>query len=129
MAAKCGQTGHVVAIEPDPYSREVLVRNIDLNPGIKQPAVEVCACPDEIGEATLFCRRENSQSSLARSAVESSAGHKPEETRVPLVNLDFLFVGAQLAKAPLRENRCGGSGNPYFERCETGSCERRGHNL
>jgi FkbM family methyltransferase len=89
MAAKCGQTGHVVAIEPDPYSREVLVRNIGLNPGIKHPAVEVCACSDEIGEATLFCRRGNSLSSLARSAAEfSAAADRSEEIRVPLVTLD-----------------------------------------
>ena len=26
MAAKCGHTGHVVAFEPDPYSREMLAR-------------------------------------------------------------------------------------------------------
>ena len=101
MAAKCGQTGHVVAIEPDPYSREVLVRNIALNPGIKRPVVEVCACSDEIGEATLFCRRGNSQSSLARSAVEFSAAHRPEEIRVPLVTLD-----SYVSKCNLPGPRC-----------------------
>src|SRR6266849_5339043 len=35
MAAKCGQTGHVVAFEPDPYARGVLARNLSLNPSIK----------------------------------------------------------------------------------------------
>lgn len=101
MAAKCGQTGHVVAIEPDPYSRRVLVRNIGLNPGIKRPAVEVCACSDEIGEATLFCRRGNSQSSLARSAAEFSPAYGPEEIRVPLVTLD-----SYLSKCGLPGLRC-----------------------
>jgi FkbM family methyltransferase len=88
MAAKCGQTGHVVAFEPDPYAREVLLKNLGLNPRVKRPTVEVCACSNEIGEAMLFSRGGNSQSSLARSAVEFSAAHKPEEIRVPLVTLD-----------------------------------------
>lgn len=75
-AHKCCHGGKVwsdrscLAIEPDPYSHEVLVRNIGLNSGIKRPTVEVCACSDEIGEAMLFCRSGNSQSSLARSAVD-----------------------------------------------------------
>jgi hypothetical protein len=56
MAAKCGQTGHVVAFEPDPCTREVLVKNLSLNPSIKRPKVEVCARSDEIDEATLFSR-------------------------------------------------------------------------
>jgi FkbM family methyltransferase len=88
MAARCGQTGHVVAFEPDPSAREVLLKNLTLNPSIKRPAVEICACSDEMGEATLFSRGGNSQSSLARSAVEFSAAHKSEEIRVPVVTLD-----------------------------------------
>jgi len=101
MAAKCGQTGHVVAFEPDPYAREVLVKNLSLNPIIKRPTVEVCACSDEIGEAVLFSRGGNSQSSLARSAVEFSAAHKPEEIRVPLVTLD-----SYLSEHNLPQLRC-----------------------
>ena len=54
MAAKCGDTGHVVAFEPDPYAREVLEKNLGLNPEIKRPAVEFCAFSDQIGEATLY---------------------------------------------------------------------------
>jgi len=88
MAAKCGQTGHVVAFEPDPYSRELLAQNLRLNPQIKRPTVEVCACSDEIGEAILFSRGGNSQSSLARSAVEFSRAHESEEIRVSTVTLD-----------------------------------------
>jgi FkbM family methyltransferase len=101
MAAKCGQTGNVVAFEPDPHAREVLSRNLNLNPRIKQPAVEVCACSDQIGEATLFSRGGNSQSSLARSAVEFSPEHKSEEIRVPLVTLD-----SYLSEHHLPELRC-----------------------
>ena len=88
MAAMCGRTGRVVAFEPDPYAREVLAENLDLNPEIKRPVVEACACSDSVGEATLFSRGGNAQSSLARSAVEFSAEQKSEEFRVPLVTLD-----------------------------------------
>jgi len=97
MAAKCGQTGHVVAIEPDPYSREVLVKNFSLNPSIKRPMVEICACSDGIGEAILFTRGGNSQSSLVPSVVESSTANKPEEIRVPIVTLDSYLLEHRLA--------------------------------
>jgi FkbM family methyltransferase len=91
MAAKCGQSGHVVAFEPDPYSRELLAQNLRLNPRIKQPTVEACACSDEIGEATLFSRGGNSQSSLVRSAVEFLSAHQSEQIRVSTVTLDFYL--------------------------------------
>jgi hypothetical protein len=42
----------------------------------------------EIGEAILFSRGGNSQSSLARSAVEFRSGHQSEEIRVSTVTLD-----------------------------------------
>jgi FkbM family methyltransferase len=101
MAAKCGQTGRVVAFEPDPYAREVLEKNLSLNPSIKRPAVEVCACSDEIGEATLFVRGGNSQSSLVRSAVEFSAEHASQAIRVPIITLD-----SYLSEHNLRQPRC-----------------------
>jgi FkbM family methyltransferase len=101
MAAKCGQSGHVVAFEPDPYAREVLARNLGLNPSIRRPKVEVCGCLDEIGEATLFSRGGNSQSSLVRSAVEFSARDKSEKIRVRLTTLD-----SYLSECNLPEPRC-----------------------
>jgi FkbM family methyltransferase len=101
MAAKCGQSGHVIAFEPDPYAREVLARNLGLNPRIRRPKVEICACSDEIGEATLFSRGGNSQSSLARSAVEFTAAHTSEEIRVPVVTLD-----SYLSECNLSQPRC-----------------------
>ena len=101
MAAKCGQAGHVVAFEPDPCAREVLANNLDLNPGIKRPVVETYACSDELGEATLFSRGGNSQSSLVRSAVEFSPTHHSQELRVPLITLDFY-----LSERHLPEPRC-----------------------
>jgi FkbM family methyltransferase len=96
MAAQCGQTGHVVAFEPDPYARELLAKNLSLNPGIKRPTVEVSACSDEVGEAILFSRKGNSQSSLVRSAVEFSATHQSEEIRVSTVTLDCYLVKHRL---------------------------------
>jgi FkbM family methyltransferase len=92
MAAKCGETGHVVAFEPDPYAREVLEKNLGLNPKIKRPAVGICAWSDQIGEATLYSRGGNAQSSLARSGVEFTPAHKAEEIRVPLVTLDAYLT-------------------------------------
>ena len=65
-----------------------------------RPAVEVSACSDEIGEAILFSRGGNSQSSLARSAVEFSSVES-EEIRVPVVTLDSYF-----SEHPLPEPRC-----------------------
>ena len=88
MAAKCGKTGHVVSFEPDPYSRALLERNLDLNSGVKRPTIEPSACSDQIGEAILFSRGGNSQSSLARSAVEFSPVQRSEEIRVATVTLD-----------------------------------------
>jgi FkbM family methyltransferase len=101
MAAHCGSTGQVVAFEPDPYAREFLAKNLGLNPGIKRPTVEACACSDEIGEAILFSRGGNSQSSLARSAVEFLPDHHSEEIRVPTITLD-----SYLAEHGLGDPRC-----------------------
>lgn len=92
MAARCGRTGDVVAFEPDPYAREKLLQNLALNPGIKRPVVEASACSDTAGEATLYSRGGNSQSSLARSAVGFSVANKLEEICVPLVTLDGYLL-------------------------------------
>ena len=88
MSAMCGLTGQVIAFEPDPYARELLLQNLRLNPQIKRPIVESCAVSDAAGEALLFSKGGNSQSSLARSGVEFSAVDKSEEIRVALVALD-----------------------------------------
>lgn len=101
MAAKCGKTGHVIAFEPDPYAREVFLRNLSLNPSIRRPKVEMCACSDEIGDATLYSCGGNSQSSLVRSAVEFTGVHTSEEIRVPVVTLD-----SYLSECNLSQPRC-----------------------
>src|SRR5476651_1345578 len=69
MAAMCGQSGHVVTFEPDPHARRKLEHNVALNPGVKPPTVEALAVSDAPGEATLYSRGGNSNSSLARSGI------------------------------------------------------------
>lgn len=101
MAAKCGQTGQVVAFEPDPYARKLLDENLRLNPHLKRPIVERSACSDEVGDAILFSRGGNAQSSLARSGVEFSPSHKSDEIRVSTVTLD-----AYLSEHRLPVPRC-----------------------
>jgi FkbM family methyltransferase len=88
MAAKCGLSGHVVAFEPDPYAREILARNVALNPNLMPPVIESAACFDRVGEAVLFSRGGNAQSSLVRSGVEFSDTLKSEEITVATLTLD-----------------------------------------
>jgi FkbM family methyltransferase len=56
MAALCGHSGEVVAFEPNPAARLVLLDNIKLNPGLKAPVVETAAVSDSCGAATLYAR-------------------------------------------------------------------------
>lgn len=88
MAAACGAAGNVVAFEPDPYAREMLACNLALNPGLKPPRVEPFALSDTDGEAVLYSRGGNSQSSLARSGTEFAADHHSESIHVRTMRLD-----------------------------------------
>jgi FkbM family methyltransferase len=92
MSAMCGPTGQVVSFEPDPYALALLRRNLALNPSIKPPTIETCAVADRSGHRTLYSRHGNSQSSLARTAVETSAELVAEAIRVPVVSLDEYFL-------------------------------------
>jgi FkbM family methyltransferase len=87
MAALCGSKGRVVAFEPDPYARVALARNIKLNPSIKPPQVETLAVSDCSGEAFLYSRNGNSNSSLAASGL-GSPGLASEKIPVTTVSLD-----------------------------------------
>jgi len=88
MAAMCGATGNVVAFEPDPHARKMLMQNLELNPDIKRPTVEALAVSDARGEAVLYSRGGNSQSSLARSGIGEAAARDVETIVVPLITLD-----------------------------------------
>ncbi|MCL4768134.1 MAG: FkbM family methyltransferase [Hyphomicrobiaceae bacterium] len=87
LAALCGKSGQVIAFEPDPHARELLERNLALNPTIKRPVVESYAVSDSSGEAVLFSRRGDSQSSLVKAGVKQ-APSALETIRVSLVTLD-----------------------------------------
>lgn len=97
MALRCGRSGVVVAFEPDPYAREVLMQNIRLNPSVKPPLVEPFACSDGEGEAILYSGGAGTaQSSLVRSAVEFSPLYRKQEIKVRLVGLDEYMRATNL---------------------------------
>lgn len=97
MSAFAGSTGTVVAFEPDPYARAMLERNVALNPKLPPPRIEAIALSDSAGEATLYSRGGNSQSSLARSGVEFTAADHSEAVTVRTETLDGYIQRAGLA--------------------------------
>jgi FkbM family methyltransferase len=88
MAAFAGPSTNIISFEPDPYARKVLKKNVDLNPGLKRPLIEETALSDEVGEAVLYSKGGNSQSSLVRSAVEFNRPESSEAIRVHTIRLD-----------------------------------------
>jgi FkbM family methyltransferase len=87
MAAICGASGRVVAFEPDPHANQLLRRNLQLNPRIKTPRIEPLALSDAPGEAILYSRGGNANSSLARSGL-GGVPDACEKIVVPVVTLD-----------------------------------------
>jgi FkbM family methyltransferase len=88
MAAFAGPSGTVISFEPDPYARKVLTKNFNLNPDLKRPVLEESALSDQDGEAILYSKGGNSQSSLVRSAVEFNAPGSSEAIRIHTTSLD-----------------------------------------
>jgi FkbM family methyltransferase len=101
MSAKCGRSGRVIAFEPDPDARALMARNLGLNSDLSRPVIEPIACSDENGNAFLFTRGGNGQSSLARSGVEFSAHHHAHKISVPLVTLDSYLESHRLPEPRL----------------------------
>jgi FkbM family methyltransferase len=97
MAAICGRAGTVVTFEPDPHARRLLERNVALNPAIKPPIVEALAVADAPGEAVLYSRGGDSNSSLARSAIGEASAAVAERFTVPVVTLDGYLAAKGLA--------------------------------
>ena len=97
MAAFCGNSGRVVSFEPDPYARDFFKRNLDLNPTIKRPIIEEIALSDREGEAVLFSKGGNSQSSLVRSAVEFGDDYSSEAIRIRTDTLDAYLARTSLS--------------------------------
>jgi FkbM family methyltransferase len=96
MAALCGRSGMVVAFEPDPHAYEVLMKNVGLNPLVKSPKAESSACSDRTGDAALFSRGGNSQSSFARSALGAEVGNEADEIPVRTTTLDDYLKSSGL---------------------------------
>ena len=46
----------VYSFEPDPYARQNLEKNLNLNPSLKRPIVESLACSDQAGQTVLFSK-------------------------------------------------------------------------
>jgi FkbM family methyltransferase len=88
MAARAAK---VIAFEPDPYARAMLARNVELNSKSGVIAVEAFACSDREGEAVLFSRGGNSNSSFARSAV-AKPSLPLEKISVSTITLDSYLA-------------------------------------
>lgn len=101
IAALCGSAGQVVAFEPDPYARAIFSRNFELNPALKPAVLEAAAIDRTGGETVLYSRQGNSQSSLARSAVEFRGDRLAEEICVDTTSLDDY-----IARNPLLSPAC-----------------------
>ena len=129
MAAMCGATGNVVAFEPDPHARKMLMRNLELNPTIKRPTVEALAVSDARGEAVLYSRGGNSLSSLARSGIGEAAAQDVETIVVPLVTLRCISGAERRAGSALDQNRHRGRRDPYIEGRNKAPCRRHRHCL
>jgi FkbM family methyltransferase len=94
MAALCGAEGRVAAFEPDPHARAVMERNFRLNPGTPSPRIEVAACCDIIGHATLYSRGGNANSALIPTQLEQQTGAELERFEVPTTTLDDWIEGS-----------------------------------
>ena len=73
FASLTGPSGRVVTFEPDASAREVLRRNLALNPCAAKVKIEEIALSDTSGTRTFFSRGGDSMSSLARSGLGTNA--------------------------------------------------------
>jgi len=92
MAERCGTTGTVIAFEPNPLARALLLRNINLNPSIKSPTVESFACSDTTdGITNLYQSGSSANSGLVLTSDGESAREENITFRVPVTTLDFYL--------------------------------------
>ena len=85
LATWVGETGRVVAFEPNPRAARILRENIDLN-GLG-PRIEIveCAVGEHTGHVDLFIDGANG---MARAGRANPLIQKPETVRVPVTTLD-----------------------------------------
>lgn len=94
MAAIVGETGRVVAVEPQEYAIRTIRRSAAIS-GIDSLAIVRAAVSDENGEAEL---------DVSRAAVEASIvwrSSSPRLVRVPKVTIDSLVEQKELPKVTL----------------------------
>ncbi len=96
FAALCGREGNVIAFEPDPHAREMLLRNFALNPDLKKPIVEVVALLDSDGEATLYSHGGNAESSLSLEGASVRDSRSAEEISVQTMTIDSYIERSKL---------------------------------
>ena len=81
-----GETGRVIAFEPNPAARVTLQRHITLNGLAGRVTVVAAAVSDEAGEAVLYASGADGRSRLAEPNIELARGVTP--IGVPVVTLD-----------------------------------------
>jgi len=102
MAERCGNSGTVIAFEPNPHARFLLNRNFDLNSLVKRATIESFACSDVTGgEVELYHNNNASNSALVRFPGANESSKPLESFRVPVTTLD-----SYLAQRALPEPRC-----------------------
>lgn len=83
MASRCGQSGRVIAFEPDPTAATMFNETFALNPHLMKPQLENLACSDQTGTAQFFVSHGDSRSSLAHGRPDFA-----EMIAVPTITLD-----------------------------------------
>ena len=102
VARQCvGESGRVLAVEPQPYNCDSILENARLN-GFSNIAVQVCAVGDRMDFVSLPLQPENDRtvlSLLGPVAGENAAA--PVYFRVPVVPLDLVFEQHHIANVKL----------------------------
>jgi len=90
MARAVGDGGQVVAFEPAPWPREMLVDHLAMN-GFANTQVVPLAVSNEVGEIDLYVASDHHQSSLLEDWAHPSGQLHPATIRVPTVTLDAFL--------------------------------------
>jgi FkbM family methyltransferase len=72
MAVRCGQSGRVIAFEPDPHAVRLFNETFALNPDLKKPELETVACSDQTGTAQFFASCGDSRSSFVHGRPDGA---------------------------------------------------------
>ncbi len=81
-----GQTGHVVAFEPNPIARDVLTRHVQMNQLTRRVTIVPAAVGASSGEAVLYAADVAGMSRLGEP--NQAIADRVSEIKVPVVTLD-----------------------------------------